>query len=241
MLQGLFLVFSASVIFFNLVADLLYAYLDPRVRTRVSTVEPTVSGRTIAWRRRRRALAQSWREFRGSRPGMIGLVMLAVIVAGALAAPLLADHDALSAANSRRQPGLGASARVPAHGNRQPRREASGRSSSGARGSASSSGFAATIIAIVIGSLVGIVAGFFERLGRRRADAPDRVVPRDPVPPAGDRARRDPRAVGLEHHLRDRDHVVAEHGPRDPRAGALGQGAALRRALHARSAPRTAT
>jgi peptide/nickel transport system permease protein len=32
MLQGLFLVFSASVIFFNLVADLLYSYLDPRVR-----------------------------------------------------------------------------------------------------------------------------------------------------------------------------------------------------------------
>ena len=33
MLQGLFLVFSASVILFNLVADLVYAYLDPRVRT----------------------------------------------------------------------------------------------------------------------------------------------------------------------------------------------------------------
>jgi peptide/nickel transport system permease protein len=33
MLQGLFLVFSAAVIFFNLIADLLYAYLDPRVRT----------------------------------------------------------------------------------------------------------------------------------------------------------------------------------------------------------------
>jgi peptide/nickel transport system permease protein len=32
MLQGLFLVFSASVIFFNFVADLLYGYLDPRVR-----------------------------------------------------------------------------------------------------------------------------------------------------------------------------------------------------------------
>jgi peptide/nickel transport system permease protein len=32
MLQGLFLVFSAAVIFFNLVADLLYAHLDPRVR-----------------------------------------------------------------------------------------------------------------------------------------------------------------------------------------------------------------
>jgi len=33
MLQGLFLVFSASVILFNLIADLLYGYLDPRVRT----------------------------------------------------------------------------------------------------------------------------------------------------------------------------------------------------------------
>jgi peptide/nickel transport system permease protein len=33
MLQGLFLVFSAAVIFFNLIADLLYGYLDPRVRT----------------------------------------------------------------------------------------------------------------------------------------------------------------------------------------------------------------
>jgi len=33
MLQGLFLVFSASVIFFNLLADLAYAFLDPRVRT----------------------------------------------------------------------------------------------------------------------------------------------------------------------------------------------------------------
>jgi peptide/nickel transport system permease protein len=32
MLQGLFLVFSAAVIFFNLVADLLYGFLDPRVR-----------------------------------------------------------------------------------------------------------------------------------------------------------------------------------------------------------------
>ncbi len=32
MLQGIFLVFSAAMILFNLVADLLYGYLDPRVR-----------------------------------------------------------------------------------------------------------------------------------------------------------------------------------------------------------------
>jgi len=31
MLQGLFLLFSAAVIFFNLAADIAYAYLDPRV------------------------------------------------------------------------------------------------------------------------------------------------------------------------------------------------------------------
>ena len=32
LLQGMFLVFSAAVILFNLIADLLYGYLDPRVR-----------------------------------------------------------------------------------------------------------------------------------------------------------------------------------------------------------------
>ena len=32
LLQGLFLIFSVSVIVANLVADLLYSYLDPRVR-----------------------------------------------------------------------------------------------------------------------------------------------------------------------------------------------------------------
>jgi peptide/nickel transport system permease protein len=31
MLQGLFLLFSAAVIFFNFIADVTYAYLDPRV------------------------------------------------------------------------------------------------------------------------------------------------------------------------------------------------------------------
>jgi peptide/nickel transport system permease protein len=33
LLQGVFLLFSAAVIVANVIADLLYAYLDPRVRT----------------------------------------------------------------------------------------------------------------------------------------------------------------------------------------------------------------
>jgi peptide/nickel transport system permease protein len=33
LLQGLFLLFSAVVIVANLVADILYTYLDPRVRS----------------------------------------------------------------------------------------------------------------------------------------------------------------------------------------------------------------
>ena len=32
MLQAIFLLTSAAVILFNLVADILYGYLDPRVR-----------------------------------------------------------------------------------------------------------------------------------------------------------------------------------------------------------------
>ena len=31
MLQGLFLIFAAAIIFANLVTDLTYGYLDPRV------------------------------------------------------------------------------------------------------------------------------------------------------------------------------------------------------------------
>ena len=33
MLQAVFLISSAAVIMFNLIADILYGYLDPRIRT----------------------------------------------------------------------------------------------------------------------------------------------------------------------------------------------------------------
>ena len=138
MLQGLFLVFSAAVILFNLIADLLYVALDPRVRDGMTAVA-VPSARRIAWLRRRRALAGAWAQYRRSRPGMIGLGG-----AGAV----------------RRDGARGAAARRrgrPARGQRDRQRAvavarassarsaptssaaASGRSSSGARASACSS------------------------------------------------------------------------------------------------------
>ena len=54
--------FSAAVILFNLVADLLYAYLDPRVRhgDERPSAAPRSAPPRIAWLRRRRALAGRW-------------------------------------------------------------------------------------------------------------------------------------------------------------------------------------
>ena len=107
MLQGLFLVFSAAVIVFNLLADLLYAYLDPRVRDAVSAAA-VPSARRIAWLRRRRAAAEAWREYRRNTPGMVGLAILVArradgarrAAAGRLRRPARRQHD--------RQPGVGA-------------------------------------------------------------------------------------------------------------------------------------
>ena len=81
MLQGIFLVFSAAMIFFNLVADLLYGYLDPRVRCVNAAAAPRRAGSPGL--RRRRALASVWREYRGHRPGMIGLAILLAACDGA--------------------------------------------------------------------------------------------------------------------------------------------------------------
>ncbi|MFN8222368.1 MAG: ABC transporter permease [Gaiellales bacterium] len=127
----------------------------------MSVTQPTVSGRAVAWQRRRRSLARSWREFRSSRPGMIGLVLLAVIVAGALAAPLLADHDALSAANSVENPAWASPSEFGPLGTDNLARSVWAQVVWGSRISLLV-GLAATVIAIVLGALVGIVAGFFE-------------------------------------------------------------------------------
>ncbi|MFN0153104.1 MAG: ABC transporter permease [Gaiella sp.] len=129
----------------------------------MSTTQPTLSARQIAWARRRRGLAEVTRQFRSSRPGMLGLAGLALIVLMALLASVIADADQLRAVNTIDQPTWASPGEVAPLGT-----DNLGRSiwSQFVFGSQISLlvGLVATVIAIVIGSVVGIVAGFYGRL-----------------------------------------------------------------------------
>jgi peptide/nickel transport system permease protein len=120
----------------------------------------TPSARSIAWSRRRRTASAAWREYRRNTPGMAGLMILGLIVAMALAAPLLADANGLHAVNTTHNPAW-------AHpGGRFPLgTDHLGRSvlTQFIWGSRISLlvGLAATLLAILIGSLIGVTAGFF--------------------------------------------------------------------------------
>jgi peptide/nickel transport system permease protein len=120
------------------------------------------SPRRIAWQRRRRALAGVWRAFRHDRAGMAGLLILALFVVVALAAPLLADKAGLRAVNA-----VGNAAWATPGEFRPLGTDSLGRSvwTQFVWGSRISLlvGVAATAIAVVIGSLVGIAAGFYAR------------------------------------------------------------------------------
>ena len=70
----------------------------------MSAIAAAPSARRIAWLRRRRAVARAWRDYRGHLPGMVGLVVLVLVVAMALLAPLLADEAGLKAINSTGNP-----------------------------------------------------------------------------------------------------------------------------------------
>jgi peptide/nickel transport system permease protein len=128
------------------------------------SVTATVSGRRIAWQRRRRAAGDAWRQFRGNVPGMIGLVTLVAIVTMALAAPLLADHSELRAVNAVDNPTWASPSEFSPLGTDNLGRSVWAQFVWGARISLLV-GLAATLIAIVIGSLVGILAGFYRGFG----------------------------------------------------------------------------
>ena len=126
----------------------------------MSVPAATVRARRIAWQRRRRALARSWADFRRSPPGVIGLGILLLFLAMALAAPLIADSAGLRAINATDNPVWASPFELAPMGTDNLGRSVWTQFVWGSRISLLV-GLAATIVAIVIGSVVGIVAGFF--------------------------------------------------------------------------------
>jgi len=122
------------------------------------------SARTIAWQRRRRALAQSWALFRHHLPGMIGLGLLVAIVAMALLAPVISNSDELQVVKTVENPRWATPSEFPPLGTDNFGRSVWAQFVWGARISLLV-GLAATLIAIVIGSAVGIAGGFYRGVG----------------------------------------------------------------------------
>jgi peptide/nickel transport system permease protein len=126
----------------------------------VSALAAAPSARRIAWLRRRRAAARAWRDYRGHLPGMVGLVILVLVVAMAVFAPLLADESGLKAINSTGNPTWASPSEFGPLGTDGLGRDVMTQFIWGSRISLFV-GLAATILAMVIGSVVGITAGFF--------------------------------------------------------------------------------
>ena len=115
--------------------------------------------RAIAWERRRRALARGWTDYRRDTAGMVGLVVLGVVVAAALCAPLIADESALRVTNTGDNPAWASPSEFPPLGTDNLGRPVWDQLVYGARISLLV-GLAATLIAIVIGTVVGVAAGY---------------------------------------------------------------------------------
>lgn len=116
---------------------------------------------SLAMKRRRATAGRAWRQFRSSRQGMVGLAVLVVFVLMALAAPLLADFDQLNPVISRASgnPQWGSPSEFFPLGTDHLRRSVWAQFVWGSRVSLFV-GLAATVLTILIGSVVGVVSGF---------------------------------------------------------------------------------
>jgi len=145
----------------------------------VTTDAPPASPRTprqLAWVRRHAALSRFWREYRKDRRGMAGLIILAVMIAVALTAPLLANSRGLNPIYATAAPNAGPSLSYPLG------TDSDGRSVLtlliwGSRNSLIV-GFSATFISILIGALFGVVAGHFGSIRARAGRVTDNVLMR---------------------------------------------------------------
>jgi len=115
---------------------------------------------TLAWERRTRAVMRTWAEYRRDREGMAGLVVLVLFFAIAVLASLLADSSQLSAVNTTDNPVWAPPTEFPPLGTDNLGRPIYDQLVYGSQVSLLV-GIAATLIAIVIGTVVGAAAGFF--------------------------------------------------------------------------------
>ncbi len=114
---------------------------------------------SIAWARRRAVLAESWRVYRRDRAGVVGIVLLGVIVALAVLAPVLTDASGLDVTQ------VGGRPLQPPGPEHWLGTDESGRSVLlltwwGARMSLTV-GMAAALLSVVIGTVVGVLAAHF--------------------------------------------------------------------------------
>jgi peptide/nickel transport system permease protein len=189
---------------------------------------PQLSPRAIARARRRQAAGRAWSEYRRNSIGMVGLAILVLFVAMAVFAPVLVPASKLDVTKATGTPFSPPSAEFPL-GTDESGRSVLALTIWGSRVSLLV-GFLASVISVVIGSVVGIAAGHFGRWTDSVPDAGHRLVPGDPVPAPGHRAGHRARAVAGQHRLRHRDHLLAGHGPDRPRPGPGRDLAALHRA-----------
>ncbi len=125
--------------------------------TRTST-EPTISPRALARQRRRASWQRGWAEFRSHRSGVFGLVVLALFMLMAVAAPLLAPAEGLEVTQAT------GGVLEPPSGEFLLGTDDNGRSVLtlliwGARVSLFV-GLLATAISMIIGTLVGLFSGY---------------------------------------------------------------------------------
>ena len=98
LVQGIVLFVAICFVFVNLIVDLLYAALDPRVRYgEMAAVEDVVGGRgrlALQWRVFRSALFwRKLRRFLRHKSGVTGLIIVLTVAAAALLAPAIAPYD----------------------------------------------------------------------------------------------------------------------------------------------------
>ncbi|MGP4015700.1 ABC transporter permease [Saccharopolyspora sp. 5N708] len=119
----------------------------------------TATAAQIIWARRKARVGEAWRVFRADRAGVVGLVLLAVIVALALFAPLLSDSSGLDVTRATGEP-----LQAPS-GEFWLGTDESGRSVLlltwwGARVSLVV-GLSAAVLSVLIGTVVGVLAAHF--------------------------------------------------------------------------------